>query len=133
MARVLVVEDNPRLSTLALKVLRGHGHQVEQAADGATGVELALAIHPDVVLMDISLPGMDGLEATRRIKGACPDLPVVALTAHAMPADRERALAAGCDCVVTKPYAIADLLGCVERLAARSVTAAAGPAQHRTA
>ena len=115
MARVLVVEDNPRLNTLALKVLCGHGHQVEQAADGATGVELALAKHPDVVLMDISLPGMDGL------------------TAHAMPSDRERALEAGCDCVITKPYAIADLLACVERLAARSVPAAAVPAQDGTA
>ncbi|TMD09816.1 MAG: response regulator [Chloroflexi bacterium] len=105
MARVLVVEDNPRLNTLALKVLCGHGHQVEQAADGATGVELALAKHPDVVLMD----------------------------AHAMPSDRERALEAGCDCVITKPYAIADLLACVERLAARSVPAAAVPAQDGTA
>jgi len=133
MARVLVVEDNPRLNTLALKVLCGHGHQVEQAADGATGVELALAKRPDVVLMDISLPGMDGLEATRRIKLACPDLPVAALTAHAMPSDRERALEAGCDCVITKPYAIADLLACVERLAARSVPAAAVPAQDGTA
>lgn len=133
MARVLVVEDNPRLSTLALKVLGGHGHQVEQAGDGASGVERALATHPDLVLMDISLPGMDGLEATRRIKQACPDLPVVALTAHAMLADRERALEAGCEVVITKPYAISDLLACVDRLAKRSVAAASGATQHRTA
>ena len=133
MARVLVVEDNPRLSTLALKVLGGHGHQVAQAGDGATGVELALATHPDLVLMDLSLPGIDGLEATRRIKQALPDLPVAALTAHAMANDRERALEAGCDAVITKPYAIGDLLACVDRLAARSVAAAAGPPQNSPA
>jgi len=119
MARVLVVEDNPRLNTLALKVLGAQGHQVEYAGDGITGVERALATHPDVVLMDISLPRLDGLEATRRIKQALPDLPVAALTAHAMLVDRERALAAGCDIVITKPYAIGDLVAAVEALAAR--------------
>jgi two-component system cell cycle response regulator DivK len=122
MARVLVVEDNPRLHLLALKVLGARGHQVTLAVDGLEAVSVALATHPDVILMDVSLPGLGGLEATRRIKAAMPGMPVAAVTAHAQEADRQRALDAGCDMVLTKPYAIADLLNTVDILVAHSVT-----------
>jgi CheY-like chemotaxis protein len=132
MARVLVVEDNPRLQLLALRVLGARGHQVMLAVDGLEGVSVALATHPDVILMDVSLPRLGGLEATRRIKQAMPDIPIAAVTAHAQESDRQRALDAGCDIVLTKPYAIADLLDTVAMLVARSVAPAAGTAARRT-
>jgi CheY-like chemotaxis protein len=130
-ARVLVVEDNPRLHLLALKVLGARGHEVALAVDGLDGVDVALATHPDVILMDVSLPKLGGLEATRRIKQVMPDIPIAAVTAHALESDRQDALDAGCDMVLTKPYAIADLISTVETLAARSVAPAVGPAQSR--
>jgi CheY-like chemotaxis protein len=132
MARVLVVEDNPRLHLLALKVLGGSGHEVTLAVDGLDGVTVALATHPDVILMDVSLPRLGGLEATRRIKQAMPGIPIAAVTAHAMEADRQSALDAGCDLVLIKPYAIAELLHTVDMLVALSVTAAVGAAENRT-
>jgi CheY-like chemotaxis protein len=113
MAEILLVEDDPRLRTIAEKVLVRAGHHLTVAVDGQAAVEQALAEPHEIVLMDLSLPVMDGLEATRRIKAALPDLPVVAVTAHAMVGDRERALAAGCDGFLSKPYTIPELLECV--------------------
>jgi CheY-like chemotaxis protein len=83
------------------------------AGDGQVAVELAGSVRPQLVLMDVSLPVMDGLEATRLIKRAQPHLPVVALTAHAMERDRERTRAAGCDGFLSKPYPIPELLATV--------------------
>ena len=105
MAKVLVVEDNPANMTLATFLLESVGHTVLKATDAEAGVALAGAEQPDLILMDIQLPGMDGLELTRRLK-ADPlrrSIIVVALTAYAMKGDRERALAAGCDDYVSKP------------------------------
>lgn len=87
------------------------------ASDDEQGVSMAAAHLPAVILMDVSLPGMDGLEATRRIKAANPSQPIVACTAHAMTGDRERVLAAGCDGFLSKPYALPDLVGAVSRFA----------------
>lgn len=112
MSRILVVEDNQDNMTLIVDVLSSLDHVVLQAVDGEKGVELARAEKPDLILMDLSLPLLDGWEATRHIK-ADPELkaiPIIALTAHAMVGDRERALQAGCDDYVTKPINFPDLM-----------------------
>ena len=121
MATILLVEDDERLRILATKVLGRLGHRLVEAADGAAGVQAAAAESPDLVLMDLTLPEMDGLEATRLIKRSRPHTRVVILTAHVMAGDRALAESAGCDGFLAKPYAIGDLVACVDRhLAARA-------------
>ncbi|MEP7104440.1 MAG: response regulator [Chloroflexota bacterium] len=110
---MLLVEDDRSLQVLGRKVLERNGYVVLVAGDGAAAVAMAASEHPDLVLMDISMPGMDGLEATRIIKRTRPELPVVAVTAHAMGGDRERTLEAGCDGFLTKPYLVPELLAVV--------------------
>ena len=111
--RILLVEDDARLQSLGRKILEKHGYLVMVSGDGRGAVEMAASAHPDLVLMDVSLPEMDGLEATRLIKHDQSDLPIVALTAHAMERDRERTHNAGCDGFLSKPYQIPDLLAVV--------------------
>ena len=109
--RILVIEDNQDNMTLIADVLVSLNYYVIQAADGVQGLEKALSEQPDLILMDLSLPRMDGWTATRQIK-AHPELgniPVIALTAHAMIGDRERALQAGCDDYLPKPIKLRDL------------------------
>ncbi len=109
--RILVVEDNQDNMTLISDVLSSLNYDVIQAVDGEQGVSMAQAEHPDLILMDLSLPRMDGWTATRHIK-ANPDLhaiPIIALTAHAMMGDRERALEAGCDDYLSKPLNLREL------------------------
>src|SRR5690606_24846489 len=105
MKRVLVVEDNPANMTLVTTILRRFGYEVLQAGDAPEGLAQAREEHPDLVLMDMQLPGMDGLEATRRLKAdpETRDIPVVALTAQAMKGDEERIREAGCDGYLAKP------------------------------
>ncbi len=104
-AKILVVEDNPDNSDLVVDLLSARGHTVIQARDGREGISMARAQCPDLVLMDISLPVMDGFAATQELKAdpALKQMPVIALTAHAMAGDENRALAAGCNGYVTKP------------------------------
>ena len=123
MITVLVVEDDPRLQVIARKVLERTGYLVLLAGDGEQGVAMAADHQPAVILMDVSLPGMDGLEATRRIKAANPAQPIVACTAHAMRGDRERVLAAGCDAFLSKPYQLGDLINAVSQFAGLPVPA----------
>ncbi len=115
--RILYVEDNFQNKRLVRKILSARGFEVLEADDGLTGVELAAREHPDLILMDISLPGIDGVEATRRIKtyGETAAIPIVALTANAMRGDRERFLAAGCDDYLPKPISTVDLLSMVNK------------------
>jgi two-component system cell cycle response regulator DivK len=115
MARVLIIEDNPANMTLATFLLQSAGHTVLAARDAETGLTLARAEQPDLVLMDIQLPGMDGLEATALLKvdEATRDIPVVALTALAMKGDEERIRAAGCDGYIAKPLAYRDFLATI--------------------
>ncbi len=115
MASILVVEDNPANMTLAVLVLETAGYRVLTAADAETGLTLALELRPDLILMDIQLPGMDGLAATAILKRneATRDIPVIALTALVMKGDKERILAAGCDGYVGKPIAYRELLAVV--------------------
>jgi two-component system cell cycle response regulator DivK len=113
--RILYVEDNFQNKRLVRKILTARGYEVLEADDGLTGVEIATKETPDLILMDISLPGIDGVEATQRIK-ACQDtarIPVIALTANAMRGDRERFIAAGCDDYLPKPISTTDLLGLI--------------------
>jgi CheY-like chemotaxis protein len=113
MPRILLVEDNEMNRDMLSRRLSRNGYEVVIAVDGQQGVDLALSQRPDLILMDMSLPVIDGWEATRRIKaeGATSKIPVIALTAHAMAGDREKAMEAGCDDYDTKPVEIARLLG----------------------
>lgn len=110
--RILVIEDNPDNMTLIVDVLLSLDYAVLQATDGEKGVDLARSEQPDLILMDLSLPRMDGWTATRTIKAdeALKAIPVVALTAHAMVGDRERALEAGCDDYISKPIDLQELV-----------------------
>jgi two-component system, cell cycle response regulator DivK len=115
MARVLVVEDNPANMTLATFLLQSAGHTVLSARDAETGLALARVEQPDLILMDIQLPGMDGLEATALLKRdpSTRAIPVIALTALAMKGDEQRILAAGCDGYIAKPLAYKDFLATI--------------------
>ncbi|WP_170610466.1 response regulator [Ruegeria arenilitoris] len=118
MAKILIVEDNDMNLDMLSRRLQRKGYQTVSARDGRAGVEQALSDKPDLILMDISLPVIDGWEATRKIK-ANPDtktIPVVALTAHAMQSDRDKAMDAGCDDFYTKPIELPGLLEIIEKL-----------------
>ena len=120
--KILYVEDNEDNIFMLKNRLTRAGHTVVVANDGAQGVAMALSERPDMILMDLSLPVMDGWEATRQIKAA-PDtkhIPVIALTANAMAGDREKALAAGCDDYDTKPIDLPRLLAKIKDLAERA-------------
>ena len=118
MAKLLLVEDNEMNRDMLSRRLARRGYEVAIAIDGAQGVEMARTETPDLVLMDLSLPVVDGWEATRRIKASheTRHLPVIGLTAHAMAGDREKALEAGCDDYDTKPIEFERLLQKVETL-----------------
>jgi CheY-like chemotaxis protein len=118
MAKLLYVEDNEDNVYMLTTRLQRRGFDVIVARDGAEGVELAASERPDLILMDLNLPLIDGWEATRRIKAAAATggIPVIALSAHAMAGDREKALAAGCDDYDTKPVDLPRLLGKITAL-----------------
>jgi two-component system, cell cycle response regulator DivK len=103
--KILLVEDNEVNRRLAGFLLRSHGYQVREATTARAAFEMLETDRPDLIVMDIQLPGMDGLEATRKLKEepATADIPVIAVTSYAMKGDREKALAAGCAGYVTKP------------------------------
>jgi two-component system cell cycle response regulator DivK len=115
MAKVLIVEDNPANMTLATFLLESAGHTVLRATDAEAGLTLARTEQPDLILMDIQLPGMDGLEATGLLKGdgATRAIPVIALTALAMKGDEERIRAAGCDGYIAKPMRYQEFLATI--------------------
>jgi CheY-like chemotaxis protein len=116
---VLVADDNEVAQRLCRRVLEKAGHKVLTASDGQEAVNLALANSPDMILMDVAMPGMDGLEAMRQIKAEKPSLTIVIASAHSMASDRERFLAAGADEVLSKPFKLTELTGCVDRLGGR--------------
>jgi two-component system cell cycle response regulator DivK len=118
MAKILLVEDNEMNRDMLSRRLARRGFEIEIAVDGHQGVEMARAGKYDLVLMDMSLPGIDGWEATRQLRAApeTKDLPVIALTAHAMAGDRDRALEAGCNDYDTKPIELDRLLGKIAAL-----------------
>ena len=116
MPRILIVEDNEMNRDMLSRRLERKGYSVTMATDGGAGVEMASAETPDLILMDMSLPVLDGWEATRRVKAnpATQHIPVIALTAHAMTGDRDKAMAAGCDDYDTKPIDLARLLSKIQ-------------------
>ena len=121
MATVLIVEDNAANMTLATFLLESNGHTVLSATDAEIGVSIARAQQPDLILMDIQLPGMDGLEATGLLKAdeSTRGIPVIALTALAMKGDEERIRAAGCDGYIAKPMRYKDFLTTISSWLAR--------------
>ena len=118
MAKVLLIEDNEMNRDMLSRRLIRRGFQMVFAMDGQQGVDLARSERPDIILMDMSLPVIDGWEATRRVKAddATRSVPVIGLTAHAMAGDREKAIEAGCDDYDTKPVELDRLIGKIERL-----------------
>jgi CheY-like chemotaxis protein len=122
--KILLVEDNEMNRDMLSRRLTRNGYEVVLAVDGQQGVDMAAAQQPDLILMDMSLPVMDGWEATRRVKAdpATKAIPVIALTAHAMAQDREQALAAGCDDFDTKPVELPRLLEKIKALLAARQT-----------
>ena len=118
MAKILIVEDNDLNRDLLSRRLVRKGYEVLVATDGHAGIETTRQERPDLVLMDLSLPGIDGWEATRALKAdeATRGIPIIALTAHAMAGDRATALAAGCDDYATKPIDLPELLAKMDAL-----------------
>ena len=122
MTRILYVEDNEDNIYMLSGRLRRKGYEVSIARDGEKGIAAALAEHPALILMDLGLPVLDGWESARRLKAMAETsaIPIIALSAHAMAGDRERALAAGCNDFDTKPIDFKRLLGKIDALLARS-------------
>lgn len=121
MAKILLVEDNEMNRDMLSRRLERRGYQVLIAVDGEQGVAMAQSETPDLILMDMSLPVLNGWEAARRLKAASETraIPIIALTAHAMLGDREKAIEAGCDDFDTKPIELPRLLDKIEALLAR--------------
>jgi CheY-like chemotaxis protein len=118
---VLVADDNDVAQRLCRRVLEKAGYNVLIAADGLQAVEVALSQRPAMILMDVAMPGIDGIEAMRRIKAEMPEQPIVIASAHSMASDRERFLAAGADDILSKPFRLADLVAIVAKLTADRV------------
>jgi two-component system cell cycle response regulator DivK len=118
MSKLLLVEDNEMNRDMLTRRLERKGFEVVIAVDGQAGIDMATSSNPDIILMDLSLPVIDGWEATRRIKAdpATQSIPVIALTAHAMAGDEQKALQAGCDDYDTKPIDLKRLLGKIGNL-----------------
>lgn len=121
MWRILIVEDSPTNMMLAVEILGSEGHALYQARDASEGIELAHRELPDVILMDIQLPDMDGLQATRILKAdpATSHIPVVALTAFAMKEDEQRMREGGCDGYIQKPIRYKEFLALLEQIMGR--------------
>jgi CheY-like chemotaxis protein len=116
--RILIVEDNMDTYELMRLILELNGYETFLAADGRDGVNAALKQKPDLILMDLSMPEMDGWEAARRIRKnpKTGSIPIIAVTAHALPGDRQRALEAGCDEYITKPMDLEELVQLVNQV-----------------
>jgi two-component system, cell cycle response regulator DivK len=124
MSKILLVEDNEMNRDMLSRRLQRKGHEVLIALDGIQGIELAQTQQPDLILMDMSLPVMDGWQATQQLKAA-PEtggIPIIALTAHAMAGDREKCLEVGCDDYDTKPVEFSRLLAKIQALLEKKVT-----------
>src|SRR5258705_3763799 len=128
----LVADDNDVAQRLCRRVLEKAGYAVLIAADGLQAVEVALSKRPAMILMDVAMPGIDGIEAMRRIKAEIPGQPIVIASAHSMASDRERFLAAGGDDILSKPFPLAALVALVAKLTARPCKTSHGPSSAPT-
>ena len=115
---ILIVEDDPISLKLARDVLRAHGYLIEEATNGEDAIARASEMTLDLIVMDIRLPGMDGLEVTRRLKNnaGTREIPIIAVTAHAMPGDEEEILGAGCQAYLAKPLSFKEFVSTVKNL-----------------
>jgi two-component system, cell cycle response regulator DivK len=122
MAKILIIEDTENNRILLTRRLKPKGYEIATAEDAEKGLEMVAAGKPDLILMDVGLPGMNGWDATRQLKGnpETKAIPVIALTAHAMDGDREKALAAGCDDYEIKPIDFTRLFSKIDELLARA-------------
>jgi two-component system, cell cycle response regulator DivK len=129
MAKILIIEDTENNRVLLARRLKPRGHEVLTAEDAEKGIPLAASEKPDLILMDIGLPGIDGWTATRKIKDdpVTKHIPVIALTAHAMTSDREKAIESGCDNYETKPIDFNRLFEKLDSLLAAKSPSTAGP------
>ena len=114
MKRILVAEDNDSNYLLMTFILKGH-YEYFRAINGQEAVDKAITEHPDLILMDLKMPKMDGLAATKQIKSMLPHMPIVALTANAFDSDRQQAIDAGCDAFLSKPVSAMDCLKTIEK------------------
>ena len=114
MKRILVAEDNDSNYLLMTFILKGH-YEYFRAINGQEAVDKATTEHPDLILMDLKMPKMDGLDATKQIKSMLPHMPIVALTANAFDSDRQQAIDAGCDAFLSKPVSAMDCLKTIEK------------------
>jgi len=121
MTTILLVEDNEMNRDMLTRRLKRRGFDVAEALDGLQGIDMAVRLKPDLILMDMSLPEMDGWEATRRLKALShtSTIPIIGLSAHAMSGDRQKGISAGCDDYDTKPIDFRRLLGKIERVLER--------------
>jgi two-component system cell cycle response regulator DivK len=122
LAKILIIEDNPANMKLAVLLVRNAGHTALCAVDAETGLTMARADHPDLILMDIQLPGMDGLAATRLLKkdSATAAIPIIALTSMAMKDDQAKTKVAGCDAYIAKPLRYQELYAAIDALLAKA-------------
>jgi len=123
--KVLIVEDNPQNMTVILMTLRPQGHTLLEATDGETALRMVESERPDLVLLDIQLPDMNGIEVLRRLR-QMPEFdgnPIVAVTAYAMKGDKEKAIEAGCNAYVAKPFSIYELRRVVDEMLSQHQTA----------
>ena len=129
MPRILIIEDNPANMKLACLLMTNVGHSVVCAVDAESGLTLARSERPDLILMDIQLPGMDGFAATALLKGdpTTADIPVIALTAMAMKQDQEKSKAAGCDAYIAKPLRYLELCSAIDVLLSERKMRAGSP------
>lgn len=116
--RVLIIEDNEDNLSLIRLLLERAEYEVLAAPDGFIGLEIAAKEHPEIILLDLAMPEMDGWEVARELKAniLTQDIPIIIVTAHALPKDRERAFEAGCDAFVVKPFSVAKLIDEIEKL-----------------
>ena len=117
MVKILYVEDNPQNMRLVRKMLKGNNYDLIEAPDGCSALQVAMREMPDLILMDINLPDIDGLEVTNRLRAEpdFPEVPIIALTANAMIGDKERFLNGGCDGYIAKPVSRRELLSTIEQ------------------
>ena len=116
--RILIVEDNPQNMNVFEMVLRAKGYTLLKATDGEEALDMALSGRPDLIIMDIQIPGMNGLEVTRKLRenSAFSRIPIIAVSAYAMKGDREKAIEAGCNAYLSKPFNIHELTGLIAEM-----------------
>src|SRR5262245_27371278 len=130
MGKILIVEDDPSMGTALRDGLEYEGHTATLATDGAAGLRLAGELHPDVVILDVMLPKIDGLDICRRLRRARNDVPIIMLTSRSQDIDKVVGLKSGADDYITKPFSFTELVARIDAVLRRSARAREGPASY---